>query len=191
MAYRTILPLAFFFLASALSHAQIRTGDEFARLLGQAGIEFIEPVEANYKRVPAWKNPIQSYDYAIRSRKEGIEIRYLIRPYELGAPASGAPHVQASRLAMHLATNDPDYRIAAREIDPEILSDGFHADWGMQFFFRPKTGFARRNHCELLALHKDGQGTAFVLFLFDEPSRELGHRFYALQFREEGLGKVD
>ncbi|MCO6487594.1 MAG: hypothetical protein J5I98_04205 [Phaeodactylibacter sp.] len=191
MSHRIILPFAFFFLAYAPSRAQIRTGDEFARLLGQAGIEFIEPVEANYKQTPVWKNPIQSYDYAIRSRKEGIEIRYLIRPYELGAPTADAPHVEASRLAMHLATNDQDYRIAAREIDPEILSDGFHADWGMQFFFRPKASFARWNHCELLALHKDGRGTAFVIFLFDEPSRELGLRFYALQFREEGLGKVD
>ena len=180
--------MPFFFLASALSHAQIRTGDEFARLLGQAGIEFIEPVEANYKRVPAWKNPIQSYDYAIRSRKEGIEIRYLIRPYELGAPASGAPHVEASRLAMHLATNDQDYLVAGREVAPEVLSEFFNADWGMQYFFRPKPGFADWNHCELLALHKDGQATAFVFFLFDEPSPELGNRFYALRFREIGPG---
>ena len=33
-------------------------------------------------------------------------------------------------------------------------------------------------------LHKVGRGAAFALFLSDEPSRELGNRFYALRFEE-------
>ena len=166
--------------------SQVKMQEEFVQILDRAGIEFMEPVEARYKQVPARKNSYQPCDYAIRSRKEGIEIRYLIRPYDLNASTSGAPHVEASRLAMHLATNDQDCLIAGREVAPEALTGFFNADWGMQYFFRPKAGFASWNHCELLALHKEGQGTVFVLFLFDEPSRELGNRFYALRFREEG-----
>lgn len=91
-------------------------------------------------------------------------------------------------MVVSLATNDEDYLIAGREVAPELLSGFFNADWGMQYFFHPKAGFSDWNHCELLALHKDGQGTAFVLFLFDEASRELGNRFYAFRFRGEGVG---
>ena len=168
--------------------AQIKLSEDFVQILDQAGIEWMEPVEARYKQVPVRKKAFQAYDYAIRSRKERIEIRYIIRPYEPGAPSADVPHVEASRLVMHLATNDEDYLIAGREVAPELLSGFFNADWGMQYFFHPKAGFADWNHCEVLALHKDGQGTAFVLFLFDEPSRELGNRFYALRFKAYRLG---
>ena len=179
----------FFFLAfTGTVRAQVKISEDFVQILDQAGVEFMEPVEARYKQVPVRKNAFLAYDYAIRSRKEGIEIRYVIRPFELGAPSADVPHVEASRLVMHLATNDEDYLIAGREVAPELLSGFFNADWGMQYFFHPKAGFADWSHCELLALHKDGEGTAFVLFLFDEPSRELGNRFYALRFKEDRLG---
>lgn len=183
-----LLMFALLLLASSKAEAQLKMNEEFTELLERAGIEFLEPVEARYKTAPARKNPFRSYDYAIRSRKEGIEIRYLIRPYEPNASTADIPHVEASRLVMHLATNDQDYLVAGREVAPEVLSEFFNADWGMQYFFRPKPGFADWNHCELLALHKDGQATAFVFFLFDEPSPELGNRFYALRFREIGPG---
>lgn len=180
-----ILALALLLLAANSMEGQVRAKDQFLELLEKAGIEFIEPVEARYKRAEVRKNPLLSCDFAIRSRREGIDIRYLIRPYETGFPTADVPHVAASRLVAHLATNDPEYLIAGRAVEPEALSGFFNADWGMQYFFRPKPGFAGWNHCELLALHKDGAGTAFVLFLFDEPSRELGNRFYALRFRED------
>ncbi|MCB9285845.1 MAG: hypothetical protein H6560_00905 [Lewinellaceae bacterium] len=184
-----VLTFAILILLTAKATGQARVDEHFRQLLKQAGVEFLEPVEARYKPAHVKKNPFQNYDYAIRSRKEGIEIRYLIRPYRQDSPVADAPHVEAARLVMHLATNDQDFLIAGREVAPEALSGFFNADWGMQYFFRPKTGFADWKHCELLALHKDGQGTAFVLFLFDEPSRELGNRFYALRFRENGIEK--
>ncbi|MCO6475183.1 MAG: hypothetical protein J5I94_01110 [Phaeodactylibacter sp.] len=184
MMKHKILALALLLLAAGSTRGQVRVNDRFLELLDQAGIEFIEPVESRYKPAPGRNNPFLSCDFAIRSRREGIEIRYLIRPYEAALPTADVPHVEASRLAAHLATNNPEYLIAGREVDPKALSGFFNADWGMQYFFRPKPGFAGWNHCELLALHKDGAGTAFVLFFFDEPSRELGNRFYALRFKE-------
>ena len=190
MSYK-ILPLAFALLLAAMGRSQVKMDEEFVQMLDQAGIEFIQPVEARYKPAPLLKNPFQPYGYAIRSRKEGLEIRYIIRPYDPNLASADIPHVEAARLVSHLASNEQDYLIAGREIAPEVLAGYFNADWGIQYFFRPKKGFAAWNHCELLALHKDGRGTAFVLFLFDEPSRELGNRFYALQFRgEEGPGAV-
>lgn len=183
--YISLLLPTLLLLSPRTAHSQIKMQEEFVELLEQAGIEFIEPVEARYKKALINKSPFQPYHFAIRSRKEGIEIRYIIRPYKPDPPSADVPHVEAYRLVMHLASNEQDYLIAGREVAPEALSGFFNADWGMQYFFRPKPGFAGWNHCELLALHKDGRGTAFVLFLFDEPSRELGNRFYALQFRED------
>ncbi len=174
------------FLLALPLFGQVKMDEDFELLLEEAGIAFLSPVEARYKRIPVWKNPLQSYDYAIRSRREGLEIRYIIKPYEAGNPLSALPQVEAIRLLTHLATNDQEELIVGHEIAQEVLAEAFHADWGRQYFFKPKSSFSRWQHCELLALHKAGQGTAFVLFLFDEPSRELGNRFYALQFTEEG-----
>ena len=62
-------------------------------------------------------------------------------------------------------------------------SEDFNADWGKVFFFTPKPGFTRKSHCRLLALHKEGKGTAYIFFLFEEPDEVLDHRFLALRFR--------
>lgn len=175
----------FAFLLAGLAHSQVKLDEDFVQILDRAGIDFIQPVEASYKRAPVQKAPFQPCDYAIRSRKEGLEIRYLIHPYDPGLATADIPHVEAARLVSHLASNEQDYLIAGREVAPEALAEYFNADWGMQYFFRPKPGFANYRHCELLALHKGGQATTFVMFLFDEPSRELGNRFYALQFRDK------
>lgn len=179
------LPLLFLFLAGSLS-AQVELTPRFEALLEQAGLEFITPVEARYRPARMERNPFQRCDYAMRSRMERLEVRYIVKPYDAAAPLSGFPQVEAFRLAAHLATNDEGYVISERELDPAALAKDFNADWGRQYFFHPKPHFADTRHCELLVLHKAGRGTAFVLFLFDEPSRELGNRFYALRFEEGG-----
>ncbi|MCB0570105.1 MAG: hypothetical protein KDC66_10095 [Phaeodactylibacter sp.] len=182
---RQPLALLFFFFLTTQLTAQVKLTPHFEALLGQAGLEFITPVEARYRPARTARAPFQQYDFAMRSRLEKLEVRYIVKPYDATSPLDELPQLSAFRLVTHLATNEEDYVISERELSPDVLAQDFNADWGRQYFFHPKPHFADARHCELLALHKAGRGTAFVLFLFDEPSRELGNRFYALRFEED------
>ena len=175
--------LLILFSASFLP-AQVELSPEFDRLLVAAGLEFIEPAEARYKDVRVVDNEWQDYDFAIRSRREKLEIRYLIKPFRPGDPLAEAPHLRAMRLLTHLASNDQSFIMRGLDVAWEDLREQFNADSGKIFFFTPKPGFNNRKQCKLLALHSEGQGTAFVFFLFDTPSPALDHRFFALHFKE-------
>lgn len=162
--------------------AQVNLSPEFSRLLAAAGLEFLEPLEARYKDVRVVDDAFQSYDFAIRSRREKLEIRFLIEPYDERDPLSGPPHVRSMRLLTHLASNDQSFIMSGVDVSEKDLRDQFNADWGKVFFFTPKPGFTIRKQCKLLALYAEGKGTAFVFFLFDEPTPVLDYRFYALHF---------
>ncbi len=162
--------------------AQVDLDPGFQEKLEVAGLEFIEPLEARYKDVRVVRNDFLTYDFAIRSRREGLEIRYYIQP--AGETAMDVPHVDAIRLLTHLATNDERFVMSGLDVSEADLREQFNADWGKVFFFTPKESFSPRRQCKMLALFREGYGSAFVFFLFDEAGPELDHRFYALRFRE-------
>lgn len=179
-------------LFAQLLAAQIDRSPRFTRLLEEAQLDFYAPLENSYRDLPVWKEAaaFQSYDFAINSRQEDLEIRYRIMPYNEQNRIFLAPHIESWRLAMHLARNDDaeDARIITHfDVQDTVLKQYFNADWGMTFFFHPKGTFSNRTYCKLLALYSEGKGLAFVLFLFDEPSEELEKRFAALRFKEEDV----
>lgn len=188
MSYRIGIFLFCCGFAQALA-AQIEYSPSFTKLLEQAQLDFQAPLENSYRDLPVWKDAaaFQSYDFAIGSRQEDLEIRYRVLPYNQQNQIFLAPYVEAARLAMHLARNEEaeeDRIITYFDVKEEVLKQAFNADWGMTFFFHPKSAFSNRTHCKLLALYAEGKGMAFVLFLFDEPSQALDNRFEALRFRE-------
>jgi len=179
----TALPFCCLLAIASTAHGQIELDAGFQEKLAAAGLELIEPVEARYKDVRVARNELLTYDFAIRSRREKLEIRYLVQPAREGAVA--VPHVDAIRLLTHLATNDDRFIMSGVDVKATDLEEQFNADWGKVFFFTPKEDFTPRRQCKLLALFREGYGSAFVFFLFDEAGPELDHRFYALRFREE------
>ncbi len=174
-------------LCTVVAKGQVECPADFKRLLQGAQIDFFEPVEGAYKGIALPRHHFQPCDFAIRSRKEQLEIRYLIVPFqnEASNPVAQAPHVHCMRLVSHLASNDEQAVITILSIDEAELRETFNADWGKLFFFQPKPGFSERSHCKLLALHAEGKGTALVFFLFDQPSKELDNRHVALRFLDD------
>lgn len=172
-----VLPLSLF--------GQVDLPNDFSALLENAGLSFVEPLEARYKDIRVSQNDYADYQFAIRSRKEKLEIRYLIYPHREEDPLSYAPHVRAMRLMISLATNQQESIMRGMDVSEVDLEEQFQADWGKVFFFTPKAGFTSWQQCKMLALHREGQGTAFVFFLFDKPSTALDYRFYALQYSAE------
>lgn len=166
--------------------AQIDLSDHFNDLLEAADMEFLEPVEARYKAIRIGKNLFQSYDFAIRSRKEKIEIRYLIEPYDEKNPIADIPHLASIRLLTHLASNSEEAGvITGLDIEAKKLKTDFNADWGKTFFFKTKNSFSTKSHCKMLALFREGRGMAYVFFLFDKVTEDLDRRFLALRFKDE------
>lgn len=172
------------FFYSSLS-AQVDLSPDFQQRLKETRIEFLEPLEAKYKDIRVARNDFLDYDFAIRSRREQIEIRYLIEPLTESNPVAQAPHVRTVRMLMHLARNDDVFVMSGIDVRETDLREQFNADWGKIFFFTPKEGFSRYQECKMLALFREGRGMAYVFFLFDEPSRALDNRFYALRFLDE------
>ncbi|MEL6941243.1 MAG: hypothetical protein AAFO82_01120, partial [Bacteroidota bacterium] len=146
----------------------------------------VEPVESDYRDVWVGKNQVHSYDFAIRSRKEKLEIRYILQPYQNTNPLATLPNIEFLKLLTHLASNDTEASpMAIHEIRNIELEESFQADWGRYAFFQPKGAFAQWPHAKLLSLYKADQGLVHILFLYKKPSIALDNRFYAVQFMNE------
>ncbi|MEM9886251.1 MAG: hypothetical protein AAF849_10185 [Bacteroidota bacterium] len=160
---------------------------DFLNKLDQLSLAFIEPLESDYKDVMVLKNEVQSYDFAIKSRKEKIEIRYIVQPSGDDLLAN-MPNIQFTRLLTQLASNhETASPMAIHDIARKELEEFFHADWGRLAFFQPKGDFAHWRHAKLLSLFKAEKGMTHILFLFQKPSVDLDNRFYAVQFIEEAF----
>ena len=174
---------SFLFFFSISLAGQVDISPQFSKLLELSQLDFHEPLEAKYKDVSVLKNPWQSYDFAIRSRKERLEIRYLVIPNNESNPLNNIPHIKCMQMVTNVASNSQEVVVTGLSVRESDLKEQFNADWGKVFLFQPKPGFSSKEHCKLLALHKEGIGTAFVFFLFNKPDQNLDNRFYALSFR--------
>lgn len=186
MKYGTFLFLTL--LSLSVNAQKIDYPNGFSELLDKAGVDFFEPVEAGYKDTRPVRNEFQNYHLAIFSKKEDMEIRYVISPFEKGDPFSNNPHIAVARTMSSVAVNDHEKLISAIQLEREALQNDFNADWGMVYFFTPKPGFSAYPHCRMLALHKENQATVFVFYLFEKADNEaLDTRYYALQFLDREM----
>ncbi len=160
--------------------------DHFTQLLRQAGVELFEPLDAGYKDFVPLENPYLNCPFAIRSNQEDLQIRYYVQPWDERNYLSTAPNVNTFITLTNLATNADDAIISALRPDGQSLRRDFNADWGMTYIFTPKPVFSDSPMCKMVALCKEGQGTVFVFFLFDDPGNmALDRREMAVRFKEE------
>ncbi len=149
--------------------AQLELSANFQEKLIATGLDFLTPVEHNFKIEKVYKNEIQPYDFAIRQKKDKVEIRYLVIP-DTGIIAGGYPHLNFSNRTITLASNDDDESasaISVLQITEKTLKEKYHADWGAISFFTPKKIFSNKRYCKLVALYREGQGYVYTFFLYD------------------------
>lgn len=157
--------------------------DTFLQKLETAGIELAIPLDSDYRDVSVRRDAHLRYDFAMRSHREDLEIRFLLIPYDERQPATAMPHIQATRAASTAATNDEEAIMTVLSVDDRLLAQ-CHADWGMIYLFTPKIGFSDKRLGKMLALYREGQGTALIFFLFDDPGNTAAdEREVALRFR--------
>jgi hypothetical protein len=172
----------FLFSVSFLS-AQIDLSFPFEKRLEAAGLTFVTPLDAAYKDIPVRGDDRINYHFSIFSKKEKMEIRYIVDPYKATDMTADLPHIKATQLVMHLAKNDEEAApITGFRLSDAFVDQNYNADWGREFFFQPKASVSFRQHCKLIAIYKEGKGTAFLLFFFDDAPDTLDSRSIALQF---------
>lgn len=165
-------------------YAQVPMPEGLAPQLDAVGAELLFPVDAGYKWFDLEPSaPFQPCTFGIFSRKEKLEIRYLMEPYDTTNPEADFPHFWATRQVINLASNDEDDLITAHSL-PDSMLTAFNANWGKLFFFHPKKSFSSRTNCQFLALFREGKGLAGLFFLFDEPSEALDRRMWGIRFKE-------
>lgn len=183
MCYRNFFLSLLLFSYIQLYSQKIDLNDRFHLLLEETQMEFLKPLDAGYKKSWITKNTIQNYDFAIRSKREKLEIRYLIEPYQANNPSFAAPHIRCMQKVLSIASNDQNVVMTGLDIDPSQLANDFNADWGKLFFFKPKAQFCNYQNVQMLALFKEGQGMAYVFFLFNQAERALDNRLIALRYK--------
>ena len=165
---------------------RIEVPNSFRQILKQAGISFIVPVESGYKDFEPHLNQYKQYDFGLQSKKEKLEIRYAITPYDEKDVMRMNPHLLTMQAVASIASNEDDYIITAIEMAEHDAKHDFNADWGMIYFFIPKDAFSMKPHCRMIALHKEEKGTAFVFYLFKNTDNEaLDKRYFALEFQDD------
>lgn len=151
----------------------------FEQLLSAAGLAFVYPLDSDYRLRNPEENDYFQDQLRLYSRREKIEMRFAIQPE---TENSWPPHVAAGRLAIHLASNHEEAQISVHRLGEEEAAF-YRADWVKMYTFPPKPSFAPFDHCRLLALYREGRGTAFICYLFDDPPPAvLDARLHALYF---------
>ncbi|PHN01294.1 hypothetical protein [Flavilitoribacter nigricans] len=178
---------AIFLLPGALGAQRVDLSDDFNQLLTEVDAQLVLPVEADYKDIRPLKNRWMDYDFSIRSRKEKMEIRYKILPFEVENRTFYAPHVKAMQVMMQVASNQEDAIVSTISLSEKSLKEDFRADWGKLFTFTPKEEFSNKQTCQLITLFREGKGMVFLFFLFNKPPMELTYRHLAVSFGETDL----
>lgn len=178
-ARRFYLPVLLLLTLCTVSiRAQEMTFLRFGLLLGEAGLDYLQPSDAGYREIKTAKNSFQHCDFALYSRQEKLEIRFLIEPVRDTNEILN-PQLRCMGLVTHLASNDEAAAIAVHNIP----GAPYNADWAKAFFFQPKPVFGEWQHCKMLALYKEGSGMAFVFYFFNEADEALDRREVLLQYR--------
>jgi len=173
--------ISLFSLLSISIHAQIKFSEDFFQKMEAMQMEFLQPLEASYKKIKVKKNLILKYDSAIKAKKEDMEIRFALKPESV---PNQFPHMQATSMTVSIATNEQDTKMVMHEMSKKDLEE-YDADWGLTAFFSPKDMFSEKKHCKMISLYKEGEGMAYVFFLFDKPSEEVDMQKYCLKYATE------
>lgn len=174
------------FCCLSLSGQTLELSESCRELSEKTSFEIYLPTEsADYKSLNVIKNPYQTYQASIFSRKEDLEIRYAFLPFNEKKPDLSMPNIQLTRTVTSIASNEEDSILSFHEMSRAHLED-FGADWGQVVFLRPKSGFSTEPLCKVVSLYKENKGTVLLFYLFDDADNEsLDTRLFAGRFTTE------
>lgn len=169
-------------LSTALATCQLTLPPEFEQLLDALDIRFTAPLDSDYREGMLHDNDYLDHLFAMRSRREGLELRFYVQAERADDRYYQLPHLAATTLAMNLGSNDEDAVTAVHSFDEEEL-ELYGADWARMYTFRPKRSYSTSKQAQLIALYRAGRGLAYTILLFDDAPDDLAGRQLSLRFR--------
>lgn len=152
-----------------------RAAITFEDLLIEASLEFTAPEQ--YGDVQPEANSVMLYERALRRQDKALEIRYAIRPIararvEYEDPHNAAPdpdHIFAMMFRTLVDSLAAGGNTPVGEFSTDQARAQFNADWAAAAVFDVAESFSRDFRQGLLiAMHKNGQADAYMIFLFDD-----------------------
>jgi len=171
-------------LAPNLSFGQQVDLPNFNAMCRTHQIEFPTSEDSKLKFEDGTRRFHQDFDIRIEHSKADYSVLAYFYPIVLGSEED-PPAVLSMLRASHFATNDTTAVIAAHRIDDLHVRETYGADWGRIYYFQPKQGIEDYKECQLVALHKEGHGTFYVLYFFDEFSNDVEEMIWNPTFKEE------
>ncbi|HKK73618.1 MAG TPA: hypothetical protein VJ953_00990 [Saprospiraceae bacterium] len=157
--------------------------NELSAVLQFMDAEVMPPIDGGYRGFRPPDNLTQNCHWAIRSRKDGLEIRYLLSPAQEEQPISNHPELAAHRLAMHICSNEENSIMTTRELTDNEREVLYNADWGKVYILSPKVDFSPYTYCKMVVLYRENSGLAYIFNLFDEPSQNIDNKLYTFRFK--------
>jgi hypothetical protein len=148
----------------------------FAKLLAEAGLVFTQ--DANLVEIATQPMPQFQFEKAYRHKALGLEVRYAVRPLsriEIDftdphglSPDPDSIYPMAFTSIIGVLSKRPD--TPRRDLYPEEAQKNFNADWAAVTQFETgKDAATKYKHAVLVAIHKNKNGDAYSLFLFNDP----------------------
>lgn len=171
-----LLTLSYFFLGYAFAGTSVSLN--FNKLLNEAGLQLAPAT--NLKNIKPRSNPVQQYEYALRTRDTTLEIRYAIRPLarvkiDYEDPHSSAPdpnHLFPLLFDSMLENISTSGSTPKREYSEKQSRSLFNADWASAAAFDVTPEFSKKYKQGLLiAIHKNNKADAYTIFLYNDYSK--------------------
>jgi len=171
----------------------------FNKLLDDHNMRFIMPKD--FSPVPVVENEDVIYQYAIKSKKVKLELRYSIfslkehiREYEefkkkkngvmIDPNSPPAYYAMTIAVVMNIAGTE---KYNETKLAPEAVKTEFNADWGASYIVECKSGYSKGyKYATILALHRDNEADVYMVFLFDDLKTvmaEMLASFYSIKFK--------
>lgn len=170
--------MALFLISSGLIAQKLDFPTLQSKLLSQ-NIEMDEPTEGRAKFFAPLKESLLKHDLRVYLPKGEMEIWVAFSPYDSRNYATQIPEITSKGLAVTAATHEEASVTTVLKLGAAFAEKTFHADWGKEYYFRPKREVSERDHCRMLSLYREGRGQLTVFFFFDEKNESL-ESFYEL-----------
>lgn len=170
-----------------------QTLEEFKKQLKGVGLEFIIPF--NFEPTPVIDNEDVLYYYAVKHKKEKIEIRYSIFPYVKGVKEPDNVIVGSDNyhkdftysIVANIAGDDKNIE-TFKYIDEDVVKKSFKADVGYLAVVKPESGFGKGfKKAMIVGLYKSGFGFSYHTILYNEDKNDenILAQFYSIRFKDK------
>lgn len=172
-------------LTCLLFEANAQTKGDFNKILKQHNIQFKAP--SGFKETPVIENPDLSYNYALSSLKDSIEVRYTIFPlaslmvdYEMSMADPNKTAVNPNKYyeSMYMANILSISQLGAgnmptqNNLHTEVAKIEFNADLAATSLFDCNSEYAKGyKHCLLILVHKENVADAYISILSNDQSK--------------------